>query len=190
MNEKKASIRSQKDAWLIVTKWHRWILSYVGKEYTRKLRKLSSIIFDREFEDCVQVAHLAAFRAAELFDEERGFSFPTYAKYWIDQLVFTSFLRKRFTSGKFIRIINKEIEIDDNGDFACNIEDFINRNELHSSSIRGVIKSNDLLNDLFVNDKTCQDVGHEKFVSREAIRCRRNTIMKKLSFMSKEKYAL
>jgi RNA polymerase sigma factor (sigma-70 family) len=185
---RKKALRSQKKAWALVIKWHHWIVKYTAKEFSKMISSFSKTVFTREYDDCIQSALLISFRAAELFDEKKGFAFPTYAMHWIDRYAFKAHLEKRFVKGKLVRFTEEQKEQHDIGASEYELIDEINRKEI-SKAFSSKVSSNDLLTDLFKNDKNCAAIAKENDRSREAIRLRRNKLLSKIK-VSQRAYVL
>lgn len=79
MTPLRSARRTDAEAWEIVVRYDRNIKKYAGLLFSLRPRQRKDINID----DAYQQARMAAFRAAQLFDETRGVSFMTPAGYWI-----------------------------------------------------------------------------------------------------------
>lgn len=72
--------RDDREAWEYVVKHDESVRKFAAALFNSRRRNGGRSI---TLEDACQHARLAAFRAAQLFDEQRGLSFMTLAAYWI-----------------------------------------------------------------------------------------------------------
>ncbi|NMC34625.1 MAG: sigma-70 family RNA polymerase sigma factor [Veillonellaceae bacterium] len=195
MTRPRKSLRPDKEAW-----------SYVLK-HDKSIRRYASLLFnalrrqggDRSvtLDDAVQQARMAAFRAAQLFETERGLSFMTLAAYWIHARMRTLFRHRGYTgAGK--RVVEEERlddrltvgsdGVDGRGELpkwlmnilgdklwepGRTVERLVDREKVEQvqrAFARLPARQRHVLHERFVEERTLDDIGHDLGVCRERVR--------------------
>ena len=194
MKRPRKSLRPDREAWSYVLKHDKSITRYASLLFNARRRQGGESI---TLDDAVQHARMAAFRAAQLFETERGLSFMTLAAYWIRARMRTLF-RSRGYAGAGKRVAEEE-HLDDRLTVGANrvdgqgelpkwlmnilgdklwepgrtVERLINREkveQVQQAFARLPERQRHVLRERFVEERTLGDIGRDLGVCRERVR--------------------